>query len=65
MKKTKKVRKIGQNEASQEEKYNDKSTIHLPRQGVADEAENQYLQWFQSSEQMNFPHFSHNNEPLA
>ena len=57
MKKTKKVRKIGQNEASQEEKYNDKSTIHLPRQSVADEAENQYLQWFQSSEQMNFHTF--------
>ena len=27
-----KVRKIGQNEAFQEEKYNDKNTIHLPRQ---------------------------------
>ena len=27
-----KVRKIGQNEAFQEEKYNDKSTFHLPRQ---------------------------------
>ena len=37
----------------------------MPRQSVADEAENQYLQWFQPSEQMNFPHFSHNNEPLA
>lgn len=35
------------------------------RQGVAGEAENQYLQWSQPSEQMNFPHFSHNNEPLA
>ena len=33
MKKIKKVRKIGQNEAFQEEKYNDKNTIHLPRQG--------------------------------
>ena len=43
----------------------DKSIIHLPRQSVADESENQYLQWFQPSEQMNFPHFSHNNEPLA
>ncbi|RHV69047.1 hypothetical protein DXB18_02395 [Clostridium sp. OM02-18AC] len=32
MKKSKKVRKIGQNEAFQEEKYNDKSPIHLPRQ---------------------------------
>ncbi|MEO2262180.1 hypothetical protein ABE613_04400 [Dorea sp. YH-dor228] len=65
MKKTKKVRKIGQNEASQEEKYNDKSTIHLPRQSVAKVVENQYLQWFQPSYEMNFPHFSHNNEPLA
>ena len=27
-----KVRKIGQNEAFQEEKYNDKNIIHLPRQ---------------------------------
>lgn len=27
-----KVRKIGQNEAFQEEKYNDKNSIHLPRQ---------------------------------
>lgn len=35
------------------------------RQGVAGEAENQYLQWSQPSEQMNFPHFSHNNEPLV
>ena len=26
------MRKIGQNEAFQEEKYNDKNTIHLPRQ---------------------------------
>ena len=49
----------------QEEKYNDKSIIHLPRQSVTEEAENQYLQWFHPSEQMNFPHFSHNNEPLA
>jgi len=32
LKRTKKVRKIGQNEAFQEEKYNDKSTFHLPRQ---------------------------------
>jgi len=29
-----KVRKIGQNEAFQEEKYNDKSFIHLPRQDL-------------------------------
>ena len=29
------MRKIGQNEAFQEEKYNDKSTFHLPRQEVA------------------------------
>ena len=55
MKKTKKVRKIGQNEASQEEKYNDKSTIHLPRQSVVEVVENRYLQWCQPSEQMNFP----------
>lgn len=34
----------------QEEKYNDKSIIHLPRKGVAEVAENQYLQWFQPSE---------------
>ena len=27
------MRKIGQNEALQEEKYNDKSIIYLPRQG--------------------------------
>ena len=26
------MRKIGQNEAFQEEKYNDKNIIHLPRQ---------------------------------
>ena len=34
MKKIKKVRKIGQNEAFQEEKYNDKNTFHLPRQVI-------------------------------
>lgn len=28
------MRKIGQNEALQEEKYNDKSIIYLPRQDV-------------------------------
>ena len=42
-----------------------KSIIHLPRQDVAGEAVNQYLQWSQPSGEMNFPHFSHNNEPLA
>lgn len=31
-----KVRKIGQNEAFQEEKYNDKNSIHLPRQCLRD-----------------------------
>ena len=36
MKKIKKVRKIGQNEAFQEEKHNDKSTFHLPRQCLMD-----------------------------
>ena len=59
------MRKIGQSEAFQEAEYNDKSIICLPRQSVAEVVENQYLQWFQLSEQMNFPHFSHNNEPLA
>ena len=59
------MRKIGQSEAFQEAEYNDKSIICLPRQSVAEVAENQYLQWFQPSEQMNFPHFSHNMESLA